>query len=265
MLVARDIWFRYRDKEVLKGVSLEHSCGIGCLLGPNGAGKTTLLRVITGVLQPQRGVVELNGTRITELGFIERAKLISYVPQEFTVKFPYNVIDIVLMGRNPYINPLRGPDKHDEEKAWKALETLGIEALAYKPFTYLSGGEKRLVLIARALAQESKLMLLDEPTSFLDFKNKHRILKLIRKIARESGKTVLITLHDPNLAYMYCDKVFLMKEGRIYYSGIPKDTITAENISKIYGIPVRSIEIDGIRIMLPLEQLAIDVTKYISI
>ncbi len=251
MLKVEDLWFSYGSKCVLKGVNFEHRNGVGCILGPNGAGKTTLLKCVCGILAPLRGKVSLNNIDILKLSFRDRAKIISYVPQEFNITFPYRVLEVVLMGRNPRINPLIGPRPEDEEVALKALELVGLKHLSERPFTNLSGGEKRLALIARALAQESKLMLLDEPTSFLDFKNKHLVLSLIRRIAHERRRLVLLTLHDPNLAYMYCDQVFLMKDGIVVDSGEPRAVITEEKISSIYDVDVKAMEIDGFRLILP--------------
>ena len=155
------------------------------------------------------------------------------------------------MGRNPHVNFLRGSMEEDEIKALKALELLGIVDLKDKPLTSLSGGEKRLVLITRALAQENKLMILDELTSFLDLKNRVLILSVIKKLSRTSSKPVLLSLHDPTLAYLFCDKVFLMKNGIIVDYGSPEEVLTVENIEKIYEIKVKSISINGEKVILP--------------
>jgi len=255
LLEVEDLWFAYGNsahrKYVLKGVSLRVDCCVACLLGPNGAGKTTLMKCIAGILKPERGRVMLEGLNITNMGCRSRARLVSYVPQEFTVKFPYTAFEVVLMGRNPYVNILQGPRAEDEVKAREALEALGVAHLAGKPFTSLSGGEKRLVLIARALAQDSKLLVLDEPTSFLDYKNKVMVLETLRKVSKHLGKPVLISLHDPNLALLFCDKVFLMREGNIIAKGRPDEVVTRDNIRRVYGINVRELRVNGYKLIAP--------------
>ncbi len=251
MLEIRDLWFSYGDKPVLQGINLMLNDSVGCLLGPNGVGKTTLIKCIVGILKPQKGEILLDNINLLSLGYRDRAKLVSYVPQEFHINFPYTVHEVVLMGRNPYINPVKGPTGEDEERVDEVLELLGIKNMENRQFTSLSGGEKRLVLIARALAQDSKLVVLDEPTSFLDFKNRISILSIIRDVARKTGRLTLLTLHDPNLACLFCDKVYLLKAGRIIGSGVPDKIINEDNIEKIYGLEVKVIEIDNVRVIMP--------------
>ncbi len=251
MLRIEDLWFSYRAKLILKGINLELKNSIGCLLGPNGAGKTTLLKCVAGILKPQKGSILLDGRNLLNLEFRDRARLVSYVPQEFSINFPYTALEVVLMGRNPHVNFLKGPTREDEEKALEALRLLGIERLKHKPFTSLSGGEKRLVLIARALAQESKLMVLDEPTSFLDFRNRVLVLSIVRKLSMTSSKLILLSLHDPTLACLFCDKTFLIKDGTIVSYGSPENIVTKETIEKVYGVKVKLINIDGEKVILP--------------
>jgi iron complex transport system ATP-binding protein len=255
MLRIEDLSFSYGNREILSGISLKLRKGIGCLLGPNGAGKSTLLKIIAGILKPQRGRILLNGEDVTNLELKERAKLISYSPQEFSINFPYTVFEVVLMGRNPHVNFLEGPKGEDEKIALKTLKLLGIESLANKPFTSLSGGQKRLVLIARALAQEGVLMVLDEPTAFLDFRNQLVVLSAIERISRRFDKLVLLSLHDPNMAFFFCDEVFLMKDGRIVANGKVEDAITEENLAKLYGIKARLVDVCGKRIALPVKEV----------
>jgi len=258
LLEVENLWFRYgnssRGKYVLKGISLRVNCCVACLLGPNGAGKTTLMKCVAGILKPERGRILLEGRNIIGMDCRSRAKLISYVPQEFTVRFPYTAFEVVLMGRNPYVNILQGPRAEDEAKTREALETLGAVHLARKPFTSLSGGEKRLILIARALAQDAKLLVLDEPTSFLDYRNKVIVLETLRKVSRRLGKPVLISLHDPNLALLFCDKVFLMREGNIVAEGRPDEVVTRDNIRRVYGINVRELHVNGYKLIAPIAQ-----------
>ncbi len=251
MLEIKNLWFGYGRDFVLKGINIELHEGIGCLLGPNGAGKTTLLKCVCGVLRPAYGEVVLDGRNVLVLSYVDRAKLISYVPQELSLRFPYTVLTVVLMGRTPHIDILIGPREEDEKVVLESLELLGIKHLAHRPFTSLSGGEKRLVLIARALAQESRVLLLDEPTSFLDFRNIHLVLSIVKETVRRTGRTALMTLHDPNIACMYCDEVFIMKDGRILDSGSPHDVVTENVISRVYGISVKTVKINEHKIILP--------------
>ncbi|NJE62236.1 ABC transporter ATP-binding protein [Thermococcus sp. 21S7] len=251
MLKVEDLEFSYRNNSVLKGITFKLEKGVGCLLGPNGAGKSTLLKCIAGILSPRRGSIELDGIDMIRMDFKERARLVSYAPQEFSIAFPYTVFEVVLMGRNPHVNVFTGPDRNDERRAWKALRALGIEDLADRKFTSLSGGQKRLVIIARAVAQEGRLLIFDEPTSFLDFRNQLVVLSVIEKIARKLGKLILLSLHDPNLALIFCDEVFLMKGGQILAHGKAEEVITEETMNLLYGLRVRLSKVDGLPIVLP--------------
>ncbi len=252
MLEARNLWFKYSDSDyVLKGVNLEVNGGLACILGPNGAGKTTLIKCLVGALRPERGEIIIDGVGVSGLSLRERAKLISYVPQEFSINFSYTVLEVVLMGRNPHVNPFAGPSKADERAALEALRVLGIEHLSTRPFTSLSGGEKRLVLIARALAQNGKVLVMDEPTSFLDYRNQLKVLKVAREVSKCLGKDVLVTLHDPNLALLFCDKVFLMDHGEIVCSGPPKEVISECVMKRIYGVEVRVIKVGSESLVIP--------------
>jgi len=255
LLEVRNLWFTYGNSStrnyVLRGVSMKVDCCVACLLGPNGAGKTTLMKCIAGLLRPKQGHILLDNQNIVNMDCRIRAKLVSYVPQEFTVRFPYTALEVVIMGRNPYVNILQGPRAEDEIKARKALEALGVTRLAEKPFTTLSGGEKRLIMIARALAQDAELLVLDEPTSFLDYKNKVTVLETLRKISRCLRKPVLISLHDPNLALLFCDKVFMMRDGSIVAEGRPDKVVTSDNVRRVYGINVIELCVNGCKLIAP--------------
>lgn len=250
MLVVEGLKLSLNGRPILKGVNLRLGGGMGCLLGPNGAGKTTLIKCIVGALKPDEGRVLLNGIDLTSLDPMSRARLVSYVPQELTVSFPYSVLEIVIMGRNPHLNLLIGPSREDEEVALAALRALGVEDLASRPFTTLSGGEKRLVMIARALAQGGRLMIFDEPTSFLDFRNKVMTLSIIRRLSRE-GRLVLVSLHDPNLACLFCDKVFIMSDGIITAQGSPEDIVAEDIIERVYGLKVKVVRIENLKVIVP--------------
>ncbi len=251
MLRMNNLKFSYSTEQVLKGVNLKLKKGIGCLLGPNGAGKSTLLKCITGILKPQAGEIELDAKDILSLHFRERARWVSYAPQEFSVNFPYTVFEVVLMGRNPHAGIISGPKEEDKRKTTEALQALGISHLKGVPFTSLSGGQRRLVLIARALAQDGALLVFDEPTSFLDFKNQITVLSVIGEISERTGKIVLLSLHDPNLALLFCDEVFLMKEGKILKCGKSDEVINEENMHTLYMLKVNVINVKSGKMVVP--------------
>jgi iron complex transport system ATP-binding protein len=180
---------------------------------------------------------------------MELAKLIAYVPQLHLASFPYKVIDMVLMGRNPHVTYFSTPKKRDLELSRKALSILGLENIQNRIYTELSGGQQKLVLMARALAQETPLMLLDEPPAHLDLRNSLLILNNIKKLAKEKSIVVLMALHDPNEALLVADKVVMMKDGEIIAEGIPKNVLTPEIIKKIYDIRVEIVSSSNRRIV----------------
>lgn len=252
------IRFRHRGgaDEVLKGVDLWAREGeITILLGPNGSGKSTLFKCILGIWRAQEGRIRVDGRDVSALPFSERAKIFGYVPQDHDPPFPYRVLDFVLMGRAPYLGLFSSPGPRDYQKAEEALEALGIAPLRDKPYTRISGGERQLVLLARVLAQDTPYLLLDEPTSHLDFKNQVTVLSKARELSRHRGRCTLITLHDPNLASLFGDRILLMKDGRLIAQGNPEEVLTDEVIEEVYGIPVSAVKVDGRRIILPLDPL----------
>ncbi|GAB6101563.1 ABC transporter ATP-binding protein [Thermococcus atlanticus] len=248
MLCVEGLSFSYGRRRILKSVNLSVDQGLTCILGPNGSGKSTLLKCIAGILRPETGRVIVNRRDIAGLPRKEVSKLIAYSPQEFSSTFPYTVFQMVLMGRNPYINPIEGPGKKDEEATLQALRSLGLEKLKDRPFMELSGGEKRLVMIARAVAQAGGVFLFDEPTSFLDFRNKYEVMSVIKSLSEK--KPVLVSLHDPNLALMYSERAFLLKKGEIMAGGRAEEVITSQNLSVLYDIPVEKVTAE---IMVPSE------------
>ena len=250
MLRIRQLAFRYHTEDVLKGIDLTLEQGVGCLLGPNGAGKSTLLKCISGILRPRRGEILLGGVDTVSLSYRERAKRIAYSPQEFALTFPYTALDVVVMGRNPHIG-LNGPRPEDEALALAALRAVDIEALQDAPFTSLSGGQKRLTLIARTLAQDGELLLFDEPTSFLDFRNQIVALSRIRRIADQTQKLVLLSLHDPNHAMTFCDVVYLMKEGVVVAWGEAERVLDERNLYELYGLNTDVVHHEGRKVIVP--------------
>ena len=210
----RDLGFELRAGEIT------------AILGPNGRGKSTLLRVLSGLLKPTSGSVELN----PRTGF---------VPQEFSGSFPYSVLDVVLMGRARHIGIFQTPRKIDVDKAMEALDATGMADYAPRNINALSGGERQLVLIARALAGENEVLLLDEPASALDLKNQDVVLSLLAKLADREKLAIAFTTHQPNHAVAVADRVLLMLDGAKTVFGVTDEVMTEANLEALYGIPVR--------------------------
>jgi iron complex transport system ATP-binding protein len=216
--------------------------GVICLLGPNGCGKTTLLKCIAGLLKLQSGEILVHGKNLASLKRSAIASTIGYIPQDHAYSFAYSVFDMVLMGRAPHLGTFASPSKEDYAIAADCLDRIGIAHLRDKRFTEISGGEKQMVLIARVLAQRPHIMLLDEPTSHLDFRNQTLILRMISKLADE-GLSVIMTSHVPNHAITYASHVSLMHHGRLAVTGKPDDVITEKNLREIYNVEVRVFEV----------------------
>ncbi|MCX8034343.1 MAG: ABC transporter ATP-binding protein [Thermodesulfovibrio sp.] len=255
MLKIKDIYFRHKGKkeDILKGISFDaQGSNITTILGPNGSGKTTLFKCISGLWKYYKGEISFDGKAIDKLSFRKRARIFSIVPQEHEPPFPYSVFDVVLMGRASYIGIFSYPSKRDYKMVEEAINTVGIENLKEKPYTKISGGERQLTLIARALAQNAPVMLLDEPTSHLDFRNQINVLKKIKEIAINRGLIVIMTLHDPNLAGFFSDKVVVINSGTKVAEGKPDEVITESLIRKIYDVEVKKTNIDRIRIIYPV-------------
>ncbi|ADG13384.1 ABC transporter related protein [Methanocaldococcus infernus ME] len=251
MLEVKNLSYSYGEHEVLKDISFVVNKGELCaIFGPNGAGKSTLFKCIIGFLKPNRGEIHVNGQDITKMPIEKIAKLIAYVPQEHKPPFPYLVKEVVLMGRTPHLNGIFGPKKEDVDKAIKAMEAIGVINLADKPYTDLSGGQRQLVLLARALAQETEVMVLDEPTSALDFRNQLKIWNILKKLAK-SGMSIIVSVHDPNLMMWFCDKVIVLHKKRILAYGNPQETLTEEVLKSLYGDICEIKNIDKFKIVVP--------------
>jgi len=243
-LEARSLGFGYRGHSVGRGVSLTLSAGeVLCLLGPNGGGKTTLFKTLLGLLPAQAGSVMLDGAELGALGRAEIARRIGYVPQAVTGYFPFLVEDVVLMGRTAHLPLFASPSSHDREIAASAIARMSLSHLARTEYTRISGGERQLVLIARALAQGTPLLVMDEPTASLDFGNQVKVLERVTALARQ-GIGVLMSTHDPDQAFLCGDRVVLLRSGEVLAQGKPAETLTAESLHALYGVAVEVLEVD---------------------
>lgn len=239
MIEASSISFRYHEDWALQDISFQIGKGefIG-LIGPNGSGKTTLLKILSRLLVPQKGDVLYELTPLKKMSRADIAKKIAVVPQEAYSLFPFRVMEIVLMGRSPYLGYLMFEKEKDLEIVKKAMEWTEVSSLSERPIDELSGGERKRVFIARALAQEPEVILLDEPTANLDIRHQIDFLDLILNLNREKGMTIIMASHDINIASEFCDRLILLKERKIYQMGAPEEVITRENIEEVYGCEV---------------------------
>ncbi len=239
-----DAAFAYNGQPVWQNLNLSVRKGeLLCLLGANGCGKTTLLNCIHGDLRLEKGCIRIKGEPIERMSGIRIARQIGMVFQEHTTSFPYSVLDVVLMGRGPHLSMFETPSKKDRDIALTSLKDMGILGLKDKKFTQISGGEKQLVLIARTLAQQPEVILMDEPTSSLDFKNQALVLSIIRNLTR-IGLTIIMTSHFPNHALLCADRVALMNRGSLVGIGETHSIMTEENLEKTYEIGVKILTVD---------------------
>ena len=220
------------------------------IVGRNGAGKSTFLKCLAGVVPVPKQSLFLDGRDLVSLRTRERARLISYVPQELTLALNYSVLDLVLMGRAAFISPFSVPTRVDLKAAGEALHFVGLEEFEKRDFSQLSSGERRLVLIARTLAQGAEILLLDEPTTFLDPKHEFEVMEICRKLASDKGKTVIVTLHNLEMAVKYSDAMVFMKKGKVVASGRPDEVLNSDLLEKVYDIPMAIVPYDGKKIIL---------------
>lgn len=213
-----------------------------CLLGPNGAGKTTLLRCLLGLLRPERGQVKVAGRDVATLSPRQLARLVAYLPQSASTPFPFTALEIATMGRTPYLAVTGAPSLSDRRAAQAQLDELGVGHLAPRLFPSLSGGERQLVLLARALLQEAPVLVLDEPTTALDYGNEVQILNLIADLAR-GGHSILMITHQPAHALTYATSVALMRSGDIIAEGTPSQVITSQTLSDLYDTPILVVRV----------------------
>ena len=240
--------FGYDSAEVLKGLELEiPEGGITGIIGPNGSGKTTLLKCMDRILRPRAGSIFLGVRELAELSSDEIARTIGYVPQSEGRAFPRTVFDAILLGRKPHIR--WAPGKHDLEKVSEVIHRLGLEEFALRSVFQLSGGQRQRVIIGRALAQEPRMLLLDEPTASLDLKHQLEVMELIHQQA-QNGISAIISIHDLNLAARYCDTIIMLREGKVFAAG-GKEVLTPENIREVYEVEVSVLDHGGRVVVVP--------------
>ncbi|WP_353094751.1 ABC transporter ATP-binding protein [Tissierella praeacuta] len=236
-LKVENIDFSYDNKKIIQDISFEVESGeVLGLLGPNGTGKTTLLKCILDLLKNQ-GICIVDDINLKSLSLKERAKYISYVPQNIDLVFPISVFEYIKMGRSPY----NSKNSNDNEIILGIIEDFQLEEFAFKGINQLSGGERQRVMIARAMAQEPRVILLDEPTSNLDMKHQKKTMEILRDISRKKDISILISIHDLNLASRYCDKFLILKDTKIFSYGDEDKVIDEDIIKNTYGIPVEII------------------------
>ena len=235
----QNVSFAYDGRAVLQDISLRVSArAFTVLLGKNGSGKSTLLKIMAGLLPFKTGTIEILGKDLNRLTLSERGKLIGYLPQFHNPVFPFTVMDVVLTGRASYV--FSQPGKGDRDKADQAIAEVGVEPLRDRPYTELSGGERQLVMIARVLAQEPQVILLDEPVSHLDLANQARFLNLVKELTSR-GLTVLAVLHDPNLAFLSGDHFVFLKDGEVRETAEGEHPWEAGLLSEVYGTPIETL------------------------
>lgn len=233
---VRDLRFSYGKNPVLRGVSFQAERGeLFAVMGPNGAGKSTLFRCILGLLSGYEGEILVDGQELRELTPAQLAGKVAYIPQKTAPVFGYTVEEMVLMGSSAAAKPWKLPGKTEKDRAIRALEQLGLAGLMGRNFYTLSGGEQQLVLIARAFAQEAKILVMDEPSSSLDYGNQDRLFRQLRMLTG-AGFLVMVSLHNPQQVYSYADKVLVLRDGAVMGAGVPGDIVTAELLQKLYGI-----------------------------
>mgnify|MGYP006269432727 CR=1 FL=1 len=239
-LFMNKVSFSYFNGLVLRDINLSITDGemVG-LIGPNGCGKTTLLKLASGILSPVRGEISLGGVNLRKLSRKKVAQHVAVVPQYFNIPFAFTVEEVVLLGRTPFVNAMSGETKRDREMSVMALELAGINHLQNRYFNDLSGGERQKVILAMALAQEPKMLLLDEPTTHLDISHQCEILELVKKLNREQGVTVVAAMHDLNLASLFFDRLVLLKDGIIVADGTPQEVLTENKIQEVFSASVK--------------------------
>ena len=253
VLEAKNISFAYDKKEIFDDISFSIEKGdVLSILGPNGTGKTTLLKCLNGLHKINSGDIYVRGQNLKSLSFSEVSKFVGYIPQSHTPTFPFSVFDVVVMGRAPYLSLNNLPKEKDARIAMKSLKTLGIEHLKDEEYLNLSGGEMQMVFLARVLTQQPDVLILDEPTSHLDFGNQIRLLEIISELSKK-GLSIVMSSHFPDHTFISSSKVAIMKGGSLVDFGTPEEVVTEENLKKAYGIDVKIIEVEDRKVCVPMK------------
>ena len=239
MITAENIKVTLNENVIFENLSFSASKGVLCVLGLNGRGKSTLLKTLVGLIKTETGIISLGGINTNTLSHKTIAQNIAFVPQEYSNIFNFTVREMVLMGRTPHIINLNLPKKQDYDITDATIDEIGLGDLRNKYFTEISGGEKRLVLIARALAQQTDIILFDEPTTFLDIEKSYFVLEKIKQLGK--NKTIIITLHDLNQAVQYADKVLILFEKDKFEFGSLSEIFNEYNLKRLYRIPLKII------------------------
>ena len=250
---VRDLRFGYGSGEVLRGVSFTAPSGqLTSVLGPNGVGKSTLFRCLLGLLKGYRGSITVDGADTRRQSARSLARQVAYIPQSHYPSFNYSVFNMVLMGTTSQVSLLSSPGAKQRSAAEEALRQVGVLHLKDKGYTHISGGERQLVLIARALVQDAPVLILDEPTANLDYGNQVRVMEELRKLTA-AGYTVIQSTHNPEQAFLFSHKVVAMKEGRVLAEGAPSQVVTEELMASLYGADIRvcSLFDDRVRVCIP--------------
>jgi len=256
-LEAKNVSCGYAARTVISDISLTVKCGESlCILGPNGIGKTTFFKAILGFIKLQSGQILLDEEDISGWSRRNLAKKVGYVPQAHNPPFPFKVIEVVTMGRTAHLSFFSSPTKEDRKIAEKALHTLGIAHLQDRTYTQISGGERQLVLIARALAQQPAFLIMDEPTANLDFGNQIKVLNQIKKLVRDENLGIIMTTHFPNHAFYCASRVAVIERGNIFRIGTAEEVITEDYLKTVYGVDVQIISVGekhgSLRVCIPV-------------
>jgi iron complex transport system ATP-binding protein len=242
MLNIQSLTIGYSNHPILSDLTMNVPPGqVLAVVGPNGTGKTTLIRTISGVIPSIDGTIQFGQRKLEHSGINERARFVAVVPQAHSLPNNFSIFQTVLLGRTPYLNWLGHTGSADNEIVEAALKKTGLTGMTDRLIGELSGGEQQLVLLARALAQDTPILLLDEPTAHLDIEHQSHILSLVRNLALETNKVVLMVVHDLNLAALYADRIAMLSQSRLYALGSPDEVLTSENLGAVYHIPTTVI------------------------
>ena len=249
---ASNVTVEVDGRALVSGVDLEVEAGSWCtIIGPNGAGKTTLLATLAGLRRPQRGEVDVGGRRVTSLSERERARVVAYVPQHPTIPAGMTLADYVSLGRLAFHGVTRAPSRADRAAVEEVIARLGLGDFRGRDATSLSGGERQRMVLARALAQSTTVVLLDEPTTGLDVRHQMEILETLAKEVRECGVTVVATLHDLTLAGLFTDRLVLLDRGEVRADGPAAEVLRSQELSRSYGTTLRVVDVDGHDVVVP--------------